>query len=473
MLGRFLKITIIILLSMIIMTVTGFCAVCGFYSSNFLCGTRMNGIDIGGMNVEKASEYLTGRYGEGIDYSNVTVLFKGRDGYKESVDPKDIGLKVDMTAQLTELMSSQKPYDWPVYYLDPIDYEAAPEFTFDEDKLHAVIDDFECIKEIDEDQVDLVEIQKTADGYTLFNNVADIPDEGAIYECAADSIKNARSNDVVIDFSDCYIPHEIPSEFNDTVKLYEKISKVADAKIEYSDYPLSYELDGSKCVKWLVTGKDGLPILDENGDLVFDEDRIEQCTEKLAEVFNTSGGVVEWKKQNGETVSLKNQMQGYMIDQDAEALRIKESLLRGGVMKRAPLYVQTGPGRGRDVVGKTYIEVDMGAQKLYYYVNGILKLKTDVVTGNLRRGNGTPEKLCYVYFKQKNRTLRGANYATFVYYWMAVTGHIGIHDATWRGKFGGEIYKTDGSHGCINIPKNMAAKLYDMVEVGTPCVMYY
>ncbi|MBR5766382.1 MAG: L,D-transpeptidase, partial [Lachnospiraceae bacterium] len=100
-------------------------------------------------------------------------------------------------------------------------------------------------------------------------------------------------------------------------------------------------------------------------------------------------------------------------------------------------------------------------------------LKTDVVTGNLRRGNGTPEKLCYVYFKQKNRTLRGANYATFVYYWMAVTGHIGIHDATWRSKFGGEIYKTDGSHGCINIPKNMAAQLYDIVEVGTPCVLYY
>ena len=115
----------------------------------------------------------------------------------------------------------------------------------------------------------------------------------------------------------------------------------------------------------------------------------------------------------------------------------------------------------------------MSAQKLYYYVNGQLSMESDVVTGNLARGNGTPAKLCDVYFKQRNRTLRGPNYATFVNYWMAVSGHIGIHDATWRSKFGGEIYKTAGSHGCVNVPKSLAADLYEVVEVGTPCIMYY
>ncbi|MCR5356210.1 MAG: L,D-transpeptidase [Lachnospiraceae bacterium] len=473
MLKKVIKITIIVLIGMILVIGAGYGAICGFYSGVFLCGTYVNGKDISGMNVARASEYLTDTYGEGVDLSDLTLNFKGRDGYSESVKPETIGLKADMNAYLDELMQSQKPYEWPVNYLYPVGYQSSPRFTFDEDMLRSTIEGFECVKEAKKEKNDLVEIRKEGSGYTLFNNIADTPDEEAIYERAVEILNGKTSRDIVVDFTDCYIPHPIPEKFNDTLELYEKIDKVASSKIKYTDSPLSYEIDGSKCLSWLVTGNDGLPILDENNNLVFDEAKVVQCTEKLAQVFDTSGGVIEWKKQNGDTVTLNNQMQGYMVDQEAEASRIKESLLRGGVMKRPPVYAQTGPGRGRDVVGKTYIEVDMGSQKLYYYVNCALKLKTDVVTGNIRRGNGTPEKLCYVYFKQKNRTLHGANYATFVYYWMAVTGHIGIHDATWRSKFGGEIYKTDGSHGCINIPKNMAAQLYDIVEVGTPCVLYY
>ena len=38
---------------------------------------------------------------------------------------------------------------------------------------------------------------------------------------------------------------------------------------------------------------------------------------------------------------------------------------------------------------------------------------------------------------------------------------------------GGEIYKTDGSHGCINTPLEYMEELYDMVKIGTPVVMYY
>ena len=75
-------------------------------------------------------------------------------------------------------------------------------------------------------------------------------------------------------------------------------------------------------------------------------------------------------------------------------------------------------------------------------------------------------------FKQKNRVLRGANYATPVKYWMAVNGHIGIHDATWREEFGGNIYETDGSHGCINTPLEAMAELYEMVDEGTPVIIY-
>ena len=37
---------------------------------------------------------------------------------------------------------------------------------------------------------------------------------------------------------------------------------------------------------------------------------------------------------------------------------------------------------------------------------------------------------------------------------------------------GGDIYKTNGSHGCVNLPKDKAAEIYDLVEIGTPVVIY-
>ena len=50
--------------------------------------------------------------------------------------------------------------------------------------------------------------------------------------------------------------------------------------------------------------------------------------------------------------------------------------------------------------------------------------------------------------------------------------NIGIHDASWRGSFGGSIYKTDGSHGCVNAPEYLAKKIYENIEPGTPIICY-
>ena len=55
---------------------------------------------------------------------------------------------------------------------------------------------------------------------------------------------------------------------------------------------------------------------------------------------------------------------------------------------------------------------------------------------------------------------------------MKVWGGIGIHDASWRSQFGGKIYLTSGSHGCINTPLDNVIKLYNRVKIGTPVVIY-
>lgn len=138
-----------------------------------------------------------------------------------------------------------------------------------------------------------------------------------------------------------------------------------------------------------------------------------------------------------------------------------------------PAYIQKGYVRGLDDIGDTYIEIDMTEQKMYYYAAGELELETDIVTGNTGRRMGTPQGINYIHGKQRNQILRGADYESFVKYWVPVVGNIGIHDASWRGSFGGQIYQTGGSHGCINTPTANMSQLYEMVEVGMPVIMFY
>ena len=55
---------------------------------------------------------------------------------------------------------------------------------------------------------------------------------------------------------------------------------------------------------------------------------------------------------------------------------------------------------------------------------------------------------------------------------MPFDGGIGLHDASWRRKFGGNIYLKDGSHGCVNMPSDKASDLYENVEVGTKVLVH-
>ena len=117
-----------------------------------------------------------------------------------------------------------------------------------------------------------------------------------------------------------------------------------------------------------------------------------------------------------------------------------------------------------------YIDVSISEQRLNYYEYGKLILSSDIVTGV---NNGTPTGNYRVLNKARNVTLKGANYTSFVNYWIAFIGHsYGIHDASWRTNFGGSIYKYNGSHGCINMPYTNVSKLYNMVEIGTPVYVH-
>lgn len=125
-------------------------------------------------------------------------------------------------------------------------------------------------------------------------------------------------------------------------------------------------------------------------------------------------------------------------------------------------------------IGDTYVDLDLGKQHVYVYKNGKLVQDMDCVSGCTGWGMGTPAGLYKIGTLERNATLVGANYVTVVAYWIPFIGNgIGFHDASWKSKFGGEIYKTDGSHGCINLSTANAKTMYGLAFKGMPVIAYY
>ena len=96
-----------------------------------------------------------------------------------------------------------------------------------------------------------------------------------------------------------------------------------------------------------------------------------------------------------------------------------------------------------------------------------------VVTGTANTRYATPDGVYKLDYKKKDTILRGPGYATPVSFWMPFNLDIGIHDAVWRGSFGGTIYQTSGSHGCVNTPYEVAQVVFENIESGTPVICYF
>ena len=142
-------------------------------------------------------------------------------------------------------------------------------------------------------------------------------------------------------------------------------------------------------------------------------------------------------------------------------------------MTHNPNTLTQGIIRANPYGNQTCVEISLSEQRIYVYQGAVLALVSPCVTGSVAGGHSTPAGNYSIYYKERNRTLRGTNndgskYASFVSFWMPFNGGIGLHDATWRGSFGGEIYVSGGSHGCVNMPYDRAAALYNIAYAGMP-----
>lgn len=234
--------------------------------------------------------------------------------------------------------------------------------------------------------------------------------------------------------------------------------------------------------KYTLTPKqlNKLIYLDQDDDTVkTHDDAIKEFVDDLAYHTDTYGLNRKFKSTLQGEVTLYGGAYGYVIDRGKEAEQLKKDVTGGKDVEREPIYSYKGNGRnGNDDIGSTYLEVDLSHQKLWYYKNGKSIFTSPFVSGNLKDNTGTIVGTYSLAYKELDATLKGANvdgsdYESEVKYWMPFCNGYGLHDAPWRDSFGGDIYKTNGSHGCINLPPSKAKELFSIIRTHDIIVIFY
>lgn len=135
-----------------------------------------------------------------------------------------------------------------------------------------------------------------------------------------------------------------------------------------------------------------------------------------------------------------------------------------------------GTGAAEPVDGVVHIYVSIEDQHLWQCSGENLLLDAAVTTGASAVTNvnyATPTGTFTIQNKVRNTELVGhdanGSWDDAVSYWLPFNGGIGMHDASWQTfPFGSDEYREHGSHGCVHVPLDAIAQIYDTVTVGTP-----
>ena len=429
-----------------------------YFKKRFLPNTTINYTDASYETIDALDEELQ------KPISNYSLEIIAREGEKHVIRAKDVDLRYKLDKSIYSILENQEVYKWPIYLFKKNPHKVAVTVDLDNAKLEYILSGYNCLTEASfkEARDAYIASYSNASGYVIEKEYdgTRIDIDKAKAKIKSSLIQLGLKED--LDADGLYGFAKIKEDDAKLLSAQDVLNKHAATVISYAGGAV---LNGERISQWLG--------VDEEGNLILDEGGIRVFVDELAERYDTLGKPRIFKTTDSREVEIPAKKYGWQVDKEGEFQAIRASILAGEQVEREPLFSSRAVSLEGNDFGNTYVEIDLSNQKLYYYVDGQLTLTSDIVSGALWGGRRTPPGLYKVNYKAKNVVLRGPDYAAPVRYWMPFNGGIGMHDANWRSSFGGGIYKSGGSHGCINMPSSSAKALYDIINKDCPVICYY
>lgn len=437
----------------------------GFYfNSHFYIRSTVNGVGASFKSPAGAFRAITN------DASDFTITFIKEDGSDGAVVTSDqVGLSVDYDVDdVAALLEGQNGFAWGYYLIKGKAYATSQGNTFDEALVDEVVAslDLNYIAELTDSQSATITYNSGSGTFEIREEVyGNNIDKNQVKRALIDAIENLHSQIMLSDGA-CY---EKPAVLASDAKII----AACDTLNTYMNRNIHYDLGEGITEEILADTKAGWFSWDDDFNVSFNRDAIGEFVNSMGEKYNTYGKAKDFTTTSGQQITVGAGSFGWRIAYDGEIDQIITDLQGEEDVTRDFVYLYYGTSHGDHDYGNSYVEVNLSEQHVYVYKDGQLVVSTDCVTGNVLNGHGTHTGCYPIAYKQKDATLRGDNYESHVNYWMPFNMGEGLHDATWRSKFGGTIYQGNGSHGCVNLPKAKAKEIYETVEAGWPVFVFY
>lgn len=432
-----------------------------FFKDKFCFGTVINNVDCSGKTVEQTKELFL------KNINNYTLTISQRNNKEEVIKSQEIGIKTDIGDSIEKIKNEQNPYKWGLYILKNDNNNVDFNISYDEEKLNEKLNTLECFnkeKMISPINASVEYNENNKKFEIVKENDGTMVDIDKAKSEIINSIKNLIPN-LNLEEKNLYINAEIKADNENLKKSEEVMNNYALVKITYNFGDNTEVVDHERIKDWII--------INDNGEVSFDKSKVDDFVQYLAKTYNTFGITRNFKTSyDSHIITVSGGDYGWWLNKAAESDSLIKAIKDGKDIIKEPVYFQKAFGYGSDDIGNTYAEVNLGMQHMFFYKDGKKVLESDFVSGKPSTNHATPTGTYSVTYKETNAVLRGENYQTPVKYWMPFNMDIGFHDASWQTSFGEKRYITHGSHGCINLPPDVAKELYSYISKGDPVIVY-
>lgn len=444
-----------------------------FFSSHFLPGSTVNGQNTSYKTLSEATSLIEN------NTANRTVSIIKSDGSSEKITADSVGLTYNDNGGTETALKSQNIWTWPVTMLEKTVVGAETrddDLKYDQDKLNQAVASLSAVTDtsVTAPQDAKVEYdQDTAQFVVRAENDGNQVNTAALTEAVAQAFETGTSK-IDLQQSGLYNKASVKSDDATLKKQADTLNTKLGTDIKYVFGENLEEIDSSVYGPWLSVGSDGQIAVSEEG--------VQDFIDKLDYNY--------WIFTTKEEAEATNKaMTAYLLNLDDEKAKIIQDIKDGKSETITPEAVTVVPVPVQQTSsidastgaltnsqgGSTYVLIDIGSQSMYFWKDGQLIVSTPVTTGTAGL-HDTPTGKFTLQGKSGNATLTGTNsdgssYASPVSFWMPFNGDIGIHDASWRANYGGSIYQSSGSHGCVNTPYAAASVIFNNIEVGTTVIV--
>ncbi|MDO4166217.1 MAG: L,D-transpeptidase family protein [Eubacteriales bacterium] len=457
-----------------------------YYGNRWYQGTTVNGVDVSGQTLEESKKTMISMH---QDYS---LHISGRDQGTLTIGGEEIDYQFNIGSDFDKKFEEQ--HEKLQIFPKESQYKAVEyDVSYDVEQLTKLVKNSALIQgdstyTITKPVSAHVEFSKTEQKYTLVEEV--LGNKIIVKNLVAsieDVLHQAREEMDLTEEETYPDIYKAPAVFSDDEDLQKELDAYNHAALRYIVWDMgegvTEQITPVELSEWLQY---------KNGEMKYDNNAIQEWVEAFCLKYKTVGKDRMITSHTGKKVKIKGGDYGWQLDYEETLKQAKKAVKKEIDTSVTNAYLENPTEENKEALTirkevkyantafqkdyedfavdwdtQNYIEISIKDQMVYVFRKGKVKFSCRCITGRPVEGRMTPTGAYYIKEHRTEYTLTGDDYETPVKNWVRITWTgTGFHPATWQpwSRWTKDLYKTKGSHGCINLSVEDAQKIYDMTS---------